>query len=161
MPAPPGFTGFRPSPFVECFQQCDPNTPQYGMGHGRAAGLAGPAVDLRHQLQDPAHVDPVREIGRRGDHVHEPARRDVRIPLYGPCWHVALGNASVDCSGPRPVLTIAAHESVDLHGTVWARQGFVQSGAPLAQGRYTINMGDRRSETLGYTAAEATWIDVT
>jgi succinate dehydrogenase/fumarate reductase flavoprotein subunit len=58
-------------------------------------------------------------------------------------------------------LTVAARESVDLHGTVWARKGFVQSGAPLAKGRYMINMGDRRSETLGYTDAEATWVDVT
>jgi succinate dehydrogenase/fumarate reductase flavoprotein subunit len=58
-------------------------------------------------------------------------------------------------------LTVVAHESVDLHGTVWARKGFVQSGAPLAKGRYKINMGDRRSETLGYSDAEATWVDVT
>jgi hypothetical protein len=161
MPAPPGFTAVR-APFLsQCTQPCDFNLSE-------AAHVT---------IEPPTWPPPssLYSINYKTQHMSIPSGQSadaeitytnglafaIRIPLYGPCWHVALGNGSVDCSGGLPVLRVAAHESVDLHGTVWARQGFVQSGAPLAKGRYKINMGDRRSQTLGYTDAEATWVDVT
>jgi len=161
MPAPPGFTAYVAPIFGSCTQPCQPHM----------ANSATITVDPPDWPAPPS----IYSIDYKTQHMSIPSGQSgdaeitytnglafpVQIPLYGPCWHVALGNASVDCSGPLPVLTIAAHESADLHGTVWARQGFVQSGAPLAKGRYKINMGDRRSETLGYTDAEATWVDVT
>src|SRR5262249_8094166 len=96
----------------------------------------------------------------------------VRIPLFGPCWHVVSETGpsagmpgqmqpSVSCNGPSSTLTIGSQESAALHGTVWAREGFVQSGAPLAPGRHMMNMGDTMSETLAVTPDQATWIDVT
>jgi hypothetical protein len=161
MPAPPGSTAFRPPFLPQCTQPCDYNLP-----------------DAVHVIVEPPNWPPppsLYSIVYKTQHMSIPSGQSadaeiiytnglafaVQIPLFGPCWHVALGNATVDCSGPLPVLTIGPHESVDLHGTVWARQGFVQSGAPLAAGRYMINMGDRMSETIAETPAQATWVDVT
>jgi hypothetical protein len=161
MPAPPGFTAYVAPLFGTCSQQpCEPHMPN------SAAITVYPPIW-------PAPPS-IYSINYKTQHMSIPSGQSgdaeitytnglafpVQIPLYGPCWHVVLGNASVDCSGPRPILTIAPHESADLHGTVWARQGFVQSGAPLAPGRYMIDMGDRRSETLG-EGQYATWVDVT
>jgi hypothetical protein len=159
MPAPPGFTGFRPPPFGQCSTQCDPNAPNTAwVTVEPPVWPAPPSIySINYKTQ---HMSiPSGQSGDAEITYMNPLAVTVRIPLYGPCWHVVLGNASVDCSGPLPVLTIAAHESTDLHGTFWARQGFVQSGAPLAQGRYMINIGDRRSETLA-EGQYATWVDV-
>jgi hypothetical protein len=160
IPAPPGFTAFV-APFLpSCRQPCDPYTPHSAWVTVEPPVWPAPSsiysIDYKTQ-----HMSiPSGQSGDAEITYTNPLPVQIRIPLYGPCWHVALGNATVDCSGPRPVLTIAANESADLHGTVWARQGFVQSGAPLAKGRYMINMGDRRSETIG-EGLDATWVDVT
>jgi hypothetical protein len=161
IPAPPGFTAYR-APFLgSCTQPCDPHTPSSAFVTVEPPVWPAPPsiYSINYKTQ---HMSiPSGQSGDAEITYTNPLAVTIRIPLYGPCWHVALGNGSVDCSGPRPVLTITAHESVDLHGTVWARTGFVQSAAPLAKGRYMINMGDRRSQTLGYTDAEATYVDVT
>jgi len=160
MPAPPGFTAFV-APFLpQCAQPCDPYTPHSAwVTVDPPIWPAPPSIyAINYKTQ---HLSiPSGQSGDAEITYTNPLAVTIRIPLYGPCWHVALGNASVDCSGARPVLTIAANESADLHGTVWARQGFVQSGAPLAKGRYMINMGDRASETLS-EAQYATWVNVT
>jgi hypothetical protein len=160
MPAPPGSTAFR-APFLpQCTQPCDYNLP-----------------DAVHVIIEPPSWPPppsLYSIVYKTQHMSIPSGQSddaemlftnglafaVRIPLFGPCWHDVMGNATVDCSGPIPVITIGAHQQADLHGTVWARQGFVQSGAPLARGRYMINMGDTMSETIAETPAQATWVDV-
>jgi hypothetical protein len=161
IPAPPGFTAYV-APFLPaCSQPCDPHTPRSAWVTVEPPVWPAPAsiYSINYKTQ---HMSiPSGQSSDAEITYTNPLAVTIRIPLYGPCWHVALGNGSVDCSGSLPVLTVAAHESVDLHGTVWARQGFLQSGAPLAKGRYMINMGDRRSQTLGYTDAEATWVDVT
>jgi hypothetical protein len=161
MPAPPGFTAVRAPYLPQCDQPCDFNL-----------------ADAVHVTIEPPSWPPppsLYSINYKTQHMSIPSGQSadaeitytnglaftIRIPLFGPCWHVALGNATVDCSGALPVLIIGPHESADLHGTVWARQGFVQSGAPLAKGRHMINMGDTMSETLSETPAQATWIDVT
>jgi hypothetical protein len=161
IPAPPGFTAYRAPLLGSCTQPCDPHTPNSAWVTVEPPVWPAPATiySINYKTQHMSIAS--GQSGTAEITYTNPLAVTIRIPLYGPCWHVVLGNGSVDCSGPRPVLTVAARESVDLHGTVWARKGFVQSGAPLAKGRYMINMGDRRSETLGYTDAEATWVDVT
>jgi hypothetical protein len=159
-PAPPGFTAYRAPLFGSCAQPCDTGTPNSAWVTVEPPVWPAPPsiysiVYKTQHMSIPSGQSADAEITYTNGLAFA-----VQIPLYGPCWRDVLGHATVDCSGPRPVLTIGPHESADLHGAVWARQGFVQSGAPLAKGRYPINMGDRRSETLGYTAAEATWVDV-
>lgn len=159
IPAPPGFTAFVAPLLGRCVQPCDPHTPSSAWVTVEPPIWPAPPSIYAINYKTQHMTIPSGQSGDAEITYTNPLPVPVRIPLYGPCWHVALGNGSVDCSGERPVLTIAANESVDLHGTVWARQGFLQSGAPLAKGRYMINMGDRRSETLG-EGQYATWVDV-
>jgi hypothetical protein len=161
IPAPPGFTAYVAPIYGSCTQPCQPHM----------INSATITVDPPVWPPPPS----IYSIDYKTQHMSIPSGQSadaeivytnglpvtIRIPLYGPCWHVTHGNATVDCSGSRPVLTVAAHESADLHGTVWARQGFVQSGAPLAKGNYRFNMGDRNSVKLSYTPAEGTSVDVT
>jgi hypothetical protein len=160
MPAPPGYTAVRVPFLPQCTQPCDYNL-----------------TDAVHVTIEPPHWPPppsLYSIVYKTPHMSIPSGQSadaeivytnglaftVQIPLFGPCWHDELGDATVDCSGPIPVLTIHPGQTADLHGTVWAKQGFVQSGAPLAPGRYMINMGDTESETIAENAAQATWVDV-
>ena len=85
----------------------------------------------------------------------------VRMPLFGPCWTVKSGTATVDCSGDRSVVIVGPHQTVDLVGTVWARAGFVATGAPLAAGHYrstSATAKTRRSSIRRTTGSISRWL---
>jgi hypothetical protein len=64
---------------------------------------------------------------------------------------VKTGSAQVDCSGERPAVIIGPHATVELVGTVWARTGFAATGAPLAPGKYGVDLGDVPGSQLSAT----------
>jgi hypothetical protein len=83
---------------------------------------------------------------------HNPLAFTVKTPIYGPCWTVTSGTATVDCSGPIPTVVIGPNATVKLQGTLYARKGMVASGAPLAPGRYPVKVGYYRTEEGPETA---------
>jgi hypothetical protein len=142
MPAPPGFTSFRPSFLPQCAQPCDWNAP-----HSLAITISAPswpppgtlytvAVKTLHPKAAAGDSAPVEVV------YSNPLGFTVRMPLWGPCWTVKSGPATVDCSHGRPEVIIRGFATVDLIGTIWARKGFVATGAPLATGQYKIDLGD-------------------
>jgi hypothetical protein len=141
MPAPVGVTLFVPSFLPKCAQPCDSNPP-----HALALSVFPPRVtwssiyvvdvktlDLRAATGASAPVEMTYT---------NPLAFTVRMPLYGPCWTVKTGTAQVDCSGKVPAVILGPHATVDLVGKVWARQGFTATGAPLAPGKYGVDLGD-------------------
>jgi hypothetical protein len=146
MPAPPGYTSFQPSFLPQCAQPCDVYPPGsiavtviapqtndpllspdgiYKLHlvtmHPRAASGASAPVELTYT---------------------NPLAFAVRMPVFGPCWTVKSGSAKVDCSKRLPAIIVGPHETVDLVGTIWARKGFAQTGAPLAAGEYKLDLGE-------------------
>jgi hypothetical protein len=146
VPAPPGYTSV-PTPFATpCGQPCDYNHPDslpvtiYPPDWPPPSSLW--TIDVT-----PAHL--TAPTGQSADVTLDYTNGlpfGVRMPLWGPCWTVTSGTGTVDCSQPVPTVTVGAHAHVTLHGTVWARQGFTAGGAPLAAGKYSIEIGDRKVE---------------
>ena len=141
MPSSLGATSFTPGFLPQCAQPCHSLRP-----NALLIRVVPPAVAAL-----PFHVT-VKTMSPTAASGHStqveitydnPLAFAVRTPLFGPCWTVKSGTATVDCSGPLPALIIGPHESVDLVGTVWARAGFTATGAPLAPGTYEIDLGDQ------------------
>lgn len=141
MPSSLGATSFTPSFLPQCAQPCRSLRP-----NALLIRVVPPAVAAL-----PFHVT-VKTMSPTAASGHStqveitydnPLAFAVRTPLFGPCWTVKSGIATVDCSGALPALIIGPHASVDLVGTVWARAGFKATGAPLAPGTYEIDLGDQ------------------
>jgi hypothetical protein len=69
-----------------------------------------------------------------------------------PCWRVKSGSATVDCSEKMPAIVVGPNQTVDLVGTIWARKGLAQTGAPLAAGKYKIDLGDLQGTAYSFSS---------
>ena len=142
MPSPPGFTSFQPFGLQQCSQPCDPHAPNSLAVTVEAPTWPPPpslyTIDVKtlHPQAASGQSAPVEMTYTNG------LAFTVRVPLYGPCWKVKSGTATVDCSGKLPAIVIGPHQSVDLVGTLWARDGFTATGAPLPPRIYTVDLGD-------------------
>jgi hypothetical protein len=156
MPSELGATAFGPSFLPQCSQPCT------ALQVGSRLGADWPVVDtLAFRVVPPPtasmpytiHVKTLSPKAPSGQSTQvemtytNPLAFTVRTPLFGPCWAVKTGTATVDCSEKLPALIIGPHQTVDLVGTVWARKGFKSTGAPLAPGTYAINLGDQYGAT--------------
>jgi hypothetical protein len=142
MPSPPGFTSYRPTWLPQCSQPCAPDS-----GDSVAVTIEAPAWPPPASLYtiDVKTMHPQAASGAAANvemTYTNGLAFAVRMPLFGPCWKVKSGTATVDCSGTRPAVIIGARETVDLVGTIWARTGFVATGTPLAAGTYRLDLGD-------------------
>ncbi len=148
MPAPPGWTSFA-APFVrDCAQPCD-----YNATNSLSVTVYPPDWPAPSSLytMDVASTDLRAASGDATDEqvtYSNPLAFTVRIAIYGPCWTLAqpAAGVSIDCSGAIPTVAVPANTTVHLTGKVYARTGFVSSGAPLAPGRYPVSIGDRLAE---------------
>ncbi len=141
MPSSLGATSFTPSFLPQCAQPCQTLRPNALLIRVVPPDVASLPYAITVKTMSPTaasgHSTTV-EITYAN-----PLAFSVRTPLFGPCWTVKSGTATVDCSGPLPALIIGPHQTVDLVGTVWARAGFTATGAPLAPGKYAIDLGDQ------------------
>jgi hypothetical protein len=141
MPAPPGLGSFVPGFLPQCAQPCDSYPP-----NSLAVSIWPP-----NQSEPVAYTFDVTTMNLKaasGASVPveltytNPLGFRVRMPVLGPCWTVKSGSAQVDCTGKWPEVIVGPHATVDLIGTIWARDGFTATGTPLAPGRYNANLGD-------------------
>ncbi len=151
MPSPPGFTSYRPNFFPQCAQPCAPDSP-----NAVAVTISAPAwpapADLYTISVTTLHLHAAGGAAVNVEMTYtNPLAFTVRMPVFGPCWKVKSGAATVDCSGAPAALIVGPNQTVDLVGTVWARRGFTATGAPLAPGRYALDLGDLhgREHALG------------
>jgi hypothetical protein len=143
-PSPPGPTSFQAAFMDQCSQPCDPNAEHslsvvvYPPDPGR------PEADQWFQVTIPKLVYDVTANSSVDVSITymNPLVFAVRMPLYGPCWKVDTGTATVDCSGPLTEVTVGPGATVKLSGKVWARTGFKASGAPLEPGMWQMPLGD-------------------
>ena len=141
MPAPPGTTAFVPSFLPQCAQPCDVAPPVSSLVVVFAP--QSPASIYTIHLKNPT---PTAASGASADvemTYTNALAFTVRMSFFGPCWRVKSGTATADCSGHLPAIVVGPHETVDLVGTLWARTGFVATGAPPKPGQYAVNLGDR------------------
>ena len=141
MPAPPGLGSFVPGFLPPCAQPCDSYPP-----NSLAVSIWPP-----NRSEPVAYSFDIKTMNLRATSAasvpvalsySNPLAFSVRMPVLGPCWTVKSGSATVDCSGKWPEVVVGPHATVDLVGTIWARQGFVANGAPLAPGQYNADLGD-------------------
>jgi hypothetical protein len=149
MPAAPGMTWFSPSFLPQCAQPC----PSYRPGSISVTVFSPQSPESVFKI-DVKTKNPRAVSG--GSATVELTYTNalafsVRMHLFGPCWSVKSGTATVDCSGRLPGVVVGPHQTVDLVGTIWARSGFTEAGAPLAPGNYALNLGDLRGSV--YLAA--------
>jgi hypothetical protein len=140
MPSSPGGTAFTPSFLPQCAQPCEtlqPNSLVLKVDPSLVPPLAF-VIDVKTKTPTAASGQSTQvEITYTN-----PLAFAVRTPIFGPCWTVKSGTATVDCSGRLPALVIGPNQTVELVATVWARAGFRATGTPLAPGLYAINLGD-------------------
>ncbi|HEV7524435.1 MAG TPA: hypothetical protein VGP92_05685, partial [Acidimicrobiia bacterium] len=150
MPSPPGFTSFQPSYMPQCAQPCA--TPP----NGSLKITVHPGQDPKKNFQ--VVVKSMHPTAASGGSAPveitytNPLGFTVRMPLFGPCWTVKSGPGTADCSRPRASVIVEPHGTVDLVGTLWARSGFTATGAPLAPGRYRIDLGDLEGSQYPFSA---------
>jgi len=141
MPAPPGSTMFVPSFLPQCAQPCGTTPPISSIV--TVFSPQSPETIYTIHLKNPT---PSAKSGASVDvemTYTNTLAFTVRMSFFGPCWHVKSGTATADCSGHLPAIVVGPHETVDLVGTLWARTGFVATGAPLKPGQYAVNLGDQ------------------
>jgi hypothetical protein len=142
-PSPPGPTSFQAAFMAQCAQPCD----YYAAG---SLGVIvyppdpGAEADRWFQVTLPKNEYDVASDASVDVRItyKNPLAVPVRMPLYGPCWKVETGSGTVNCSGAIPTVTVGAGATVKLVGKMWARDDFKAGGAPLAAGRYEIQIGD-------------------
>jgi hypothetical protein len=152
MPAPPGSTMFVPSFLPQCAQPCEVTPPISSLV--TVFSPQAPETIYTIHIKNPApRVASGAPVEVEMTYTNALAFT-VRMSFFGPCWHAKSGTPTVDCSGRLPAIIVGPHQSVDLVGTLWARKGFVATGAPLKPGEYAVNLGDQYGGT--YLPANST-----